>query len=449
MNSLGLSSLISAAVSVSIFLIMTFSSTHANHSYGVAPVILAAIFSISIYSINMDIINKSPHPLRISFSLYFSLFFSLPGFLHMLWYGFPFYGMTYSKHSAESAAIISLLCVVIIYISYYISWNRAYLKNDITHDNFNIYGRISAPTCLLFIAVSLASATIVGWPLILVERGDRESLSIGGLVLSTLARYSSFVAFLYASLWRGPALRKLMLIAICFLCFLATNNPLSIPRFQLAAYAFSFFLVHSRFGRLHRALFTLSVAFGLLTIFPAVSILSRGNRELSEFFGGGFVSNYASTGDFDGFQSVINVVEYIDATGFKLGVNILSAILAFIPRSLWPNKSPGTGIDAAEYIGFGFTNISAPLPAELWTDFGYLGILFGGLIVGALLCWGDTGFSRPNLSIHRKVLLSVIFGFIIILMRGSLVAVISPIGLAILLLFLFSTISRISISSKF
>lgn len=446
MNKVGLSIFIPWIAASSAFLTLTFTAIKEPHPYGLAPVMLGILFSISLYFLCVDITQKALHPLRIAFSLYFSFFFSLPGFLQMLWYGFPFYGMTYPREIAEAGSIVSLLCALTVYSAYYFYWRKSRSSSFATESLTPICEPTPVYLCFFFMALSLTCATLVGWGAMLSDRGERETVSTGNLILTTIAHSASFVAFLHASVWRGSRLRRLGLGAISFLCFFATNPPLAIPRFQLAAYAFSFFLAHSRFTRRDRAFFCISVVGGILTVFPAISILSRKGGDLRDFFNGGVLTYYGSSGDFDGFQSVLSVMRYVDATGFKLGINILSAAFVFVPRSLWPSKSPGTGADAAEYLGFAFTNLSAPLPAELWVDFGYLGVFLGGAIVGALLFKGDTTFSNPNSSIHRRLLWSVIFGFIIILLRGSLVAVVAPIGLTILLFILLAFLSRITLS---
>lgn len=81
-----------------------------------------------------------------------------------------------------------------------------------------------------------------------------------------------------------------------------------------------------------------------------MSAIARGDPEtafeLSPF------EYYVTSGDFDGLQSTINVVAMHDGKGGKEGLNLLSAILFFVPRSVWPE---GTGWEAGVYEGYPLT----------------------------------------------------------------------------------------------
>ena len=85
---------------------------------------------------------------------------------------------------------------------------------------------------------------------------------------------------------------------------------------------------------------------------------------------------YQSSGDFDGFQSIINTVIYVNTYGFSYGNQIISSILSFIPRSIWASKADPTGSVAASAAGYEYVNISAPLPAEFFIDFGFIGLIY-------------------------------------------------------------------------
>ena len=175
------------------------------------------------------------------------------------------------------------------------------------------------------------------------------------------------------------------------------------------------------------AFLILSVFFQL-TVFPLVSVLSRGDIE--DFLSTPLVEYFASTGDFDGFQSTINVVSYAQATGLKLGVNLLSALLVFVPREYWEGKSRGTGGEAALWNGYDFINISAPLPSEFYVDFGVLGVLVGGALLGYILAKVDGGIREARRSNDQLRLLhfAVVVGYLFIILRGSLIGVVAPFG---------------------
>ncbi|SFT34001.1 hypothetical protein SAMN05660657_00205 [Geodermatophilus amargosae] len=78
--------------------------------------------------------------------------------------------------------------------------------------------------------------------------------------------------------------------------------------------------------------------------------------------------------DFDGFQQAINTVEFVDARGHSGGTYTISGALYFVPRSVWAEKERPASIDVATYRGYAFTNLSLPFHAEMYLDFGPVGM---------------------------------------------------------------------------
>jgi hypothetical protein len=78
--------------------------------------------------------------------------------------------------------------------------------------------------------------------------------------------------------------------------------------------------------------------------------------------------------DFDGFQQSINTVSFVDDLGHAYGTYTLSGVLYFVPRSVWPEKERPASIDVAARRGYLFTNLSLPLHAEMYLDFGPVGM---------------------------------------------------------------------------
>ena len=117
--------------------------------------------------------------------------------------------------------------------------------------------------------------------------------------------------------------------------------------------------------------------------------------------------------------------------GLSWGWQLLSTILAPVPRSFWPAKGLPTGSIAAANMGYPMVNISAPLPSEMLIDFGSIGVFVGGLIVGYLLTRLDffykTSSKRGGLRFY--LLYGGVVSYLIILSRGPLLGVIAPIAL--------------------
>jgi hypothetical protein len=123
---------------------------------------------------------------------------------------------------------------------------------------------------------------------------------------------------------------------------------------------------------------------GVVFLYPLANLF-RGN-------GGGSKTGatvFASI-DFDGFQQVINSVAYVRDTGHSDGHYVLSALLFFVPRSLWASKATPASIDVATHRGYAFTNLSLPLDAELFIDFGAVVMILILLTAGTVLGRMDT-----------------------------------------------------------
>jgi hypothetical protein len=71
-------------------------------------------------------------------------------------------------------------------------------------------------------------------------------------------------------------------------------------------------------------------------------------------------------------------------------------LLFWIPRAIWPGKPVGTSFDFAEFAGLSAHNVSFPLTAELYVDFGILGVLLGMYILGVIYRRLDAWLCRPR-----------------------------------------------------
>jgi hypothetical protein len=170
---------------------------------------------------------------------------------------------------------------------------------------------------------------------------------------------------------------------------------------------------------------------GVTTIFPLISNVSRGSP------GSALLQNslqyYSTSGDFDGFQSIMNIYLMVQTEGLSLGTHLLSDLFFFVPRSIWPGKAMGTGGEAAMFMGYPFINISGPLPAELFADFGWVGVAVGGGLAGYACAAMDAGRRLDAIGGSRlgRLVYAMMAGFVMIVMRGSLLGIIGPVLLGI------------------
>jgi hypothetical protein len=137
----------------------------------------------------------------------------------------------------------------------------------------------------------------------------------------------------------------------------------------------------------------LGVSFITLGAYPLSNLLAPDGGEPA---GASVLSVFASD-DFDGFQQVINSMQYVHDHGYSLGRYVLSALFFVVPRSLWSWKATPSAIDVAENRGYWFTNLSTPVHIEFYLEFGIIGMLVFAWLLGHLIARIDTGWlTRPG-----------------------------------------------------
>ena len=95
----------------------------------------------------------------------------------------------------------------------------------------------------------------------------------------------------------------------------------------------------------------------------------------------------------------------------------------FVPRAIWAAKPLGTGSTVFIALHPEFTNVSAPLLAEGFMDFGVFGVVVYAVVAGAITAWADKKYWESNnpLSKERVVYPFLMFQFFFLL-RGDLMS---------------------------
>jgi hypothetical protein len=145
----------------------------------------------------------------------------------------------------------------------------------------------------------------------------------------------------------------------------------------------------------------------LLLIFFSVWGSVRG-RPLTEMISGSSDPRY---GDFtpahygylqgvtDPFRIACLVWEIFPGTEpYRHGRTLLVTVLGFIPRSVWPEKPVGIGKELTRYVVGPFYessqgySVAPTVPADLYLNFGWFGVVLGGLGLG-VLCRTVSGYA--------------------------------------------------------
>lgn len=127
--------------------------------------------------------------------------------------------------------------------------------------------------------------------------------------------------------------------------------------------------------------------------------------------------------DYDAYQIFILVIKYVKEHGISWGMNILSAIFCFIPRSIANWRMEATGGIVVSSAGSWFENVSCPIPAEMYFAFGALGVIALSIFFGILVCWIDYKFADK--SHFFRGLFAILSGVTLYVMRGSLLSTFS------------------------
>lgn len=399
------------------------------HEDGIALIIL--FFCILLLSVTLifNIIDTRPRPVHLMFCVYMIFYYILPGYFHTAYGQFPFFAGDYSPDQILRAAVIVAIFVVCTSAAYSLDFPlRGSASRVVVSQNL-------FKASLFCATAAVVAGAAYGFGQLLTTRGDLLDLveNPGSLMIRAIARSGSFYAFLFGLVLFSEHKRLVMLVPLilAFGLFVVFNLPTAISRTLLGSYIIVTFLTILRISRLQKFLLVVALVASQGTLFSYINYISRGSEE-SEFVLSP-LEHFLTSGDFDGFQSTISVVAMHDEMGAKGGVNLLSAILFFIPRDMWPGKSVGTGTEAAIYAGYPFTTISSPLPSEFYVDFGMPGVVILSLFFGLFVRYCDDYFMqyKRNMDHVGQIFVGTLAGFIFIILRGSLVGVLGSVVLSL------------------
>lgn len=225
----------------------------------------------------------------------------------------------------------------------------------------------------------------------------------------------------------APQRRELWaLLVVALSGIVVFANPLSNTRFTAAVAFGSLFFAALQPRR--RAVADLTAVAGLVTVVWVYPLLGQSEINDSKVSPINQLRVALTGADFDGFQQVVNTIKYVDVHGIRDGAHFLSSALFFVPRSVWPGKAEPATFEVSHNAGYWFTNLSLPLHAELYLDFGVIGVIVGCLLLGLAAGWLDASWVfRP--SSRSATLTPIVSVAMLAVLRGptgSLVSVYLP-----------------------
>lgn len=239
-----------------------------------------------------------------------------------------------------------------------------------------------------------------------------------------IAAVSSFPIVIAAHGWwsigRSSRDRRARAIAwITTVIALLVTNPISSARYHFGVVWGSFLGPLGAYRtRLRTSLTMIAIVFGLMFVFPLADMFRRATGASAER--AGFLAEYEGNGDYDAFGQLSNAILYDATMPFRFARQFLGIVFFWVPRSIWSDKPTGSGVLLGEFREYRFTNLSAPIWAEILLSFGFVGVVVVSVLLGYLLGRLDSRSLVAKPSPIAEIAGYVFPFYLLILMRGSL-----------------------------
>jgi hypothetical protein len=228
---------------------------------------------------------------------------------------------------------------------------------------------------------------------------------------------------------------------------LIVNNPISNPRYWFLTVMFALlFTVFPISAAMYRASLTLGVVVALL-IFPFADRFRYDEHNTRRVETSSFLEPLALK-DYDQVGMFANTITYVESGhGHSYGYQTAGSLLFAVPRSVWADKPTDTGVLVGEWMGTVNTNLSSPVWAELWLDFGPVGMTGGLAAIGYAAARVDRRLARR--AVRRSppgslllIAVPLLAGYSFILIRGPMLQATGRVAIAALCLALLATHRR-------
>lgn len=423
-----LSSLVAGGLCVALPLTVTYATVNFGGSLWTGPLIIAALSGLRFAVI---VGSRRQRPFEMIFFLFVYIFMGLAPLIQLRTgqkpATTPFLDYTYTE-TASTIVIVGIAAAAIGTTVAGRHRKSASLEAEFEPRVVNsgravIFG-------VIMLAVTTGYLAIIGLGPLL---SDRSSLTQARLSAfgspSTVTLVAAIVsmglgASAIAQIHRrraGEALkqrRPILLLSATLVALLVSVNPVSSPRFVAGTVLFGLatgFGLLSTIKRFRAA--ALAGIIALALVFPLIDA----NRGSEVAIGSTNPLETLSESDYDAFNQLINTVEYVDEQGITWGRQAVGVLLFWVPRGLWETKPRDTGVELAEFKGYNFTNLSAPIFSELYINGGWALLASGMAGLGWLVGKLDIRFQRA-VAAHRVpgVAMCLVPFYMLIMLRGSL-----------------------------
>lgn len=348
-------------------------------------------------------------------------------------------GIPYTTPAIDSAldmptAMIALVGVVAYEVGGFLQWS---LRRGAPSRSLNQVGLSPLRAGVLYVVGLAAAAYYVsklGLSVIFSSRSKANSAqayvwgdSSSFAIIYALAIYPMLIAVgTFAQAWRAEEKGQFGRVGYGVLIFggiatlMLVANPLSSARYTSGTVAFALAMFLGAATTWQRARITMvGTIFAFLFLFPLLNVFRNGVSETQQRQS--FFSEYIENPDYDAFFQISNAYSFMMDGLVEPFRQLMGSLLFWVPRSIWAGKPEDTGIMLADYRGYSFTNLSAPVWAELLVNGGVAAVVIGFLILGAWVRSLDDRMAPAHATGGWWGLVgSVLSAYTLILWRGSL-----------------------------
>ena len=226
---------------------------------------------------------------------------------------------------------------------------------------------------------------------------------------------------------------RIFFIVILLLLVILTKNPVIERRSGLGpTYLMLLYLfLPNWFNTNSKVLVTFILIFVIL--FPLSSIFTHTSfnvwtgdtwRSLGKISFTKVIYAHFNSLHYDAWANVDSAVRFTTDHGYQYGKQLMGVIFFFVPRAIWETKPIATGHLVGEFLmnkfSMWFDNLSSPIVAEGYVDFGILGVIIFG-IIAAIITHKINLVARSTDILKKYTAIYIAFSLMFVL-RGSLMS---------------------------
>ena len=360
---------------------------------------------------------------------YFNLFFFgiTPIFQYISGY-FP-WSYYLSDNIFEISNIMLLIWIVIYKITYrYTKCSKSKSKNRKVHiskETLNICLILSIISVIVLILLVGGVNNLFLRATNNIDLGDNLVNSIITKLVRSIPAYT--VVFYVLAVKKNIVKASKIKIVLLIILTVLVNFPVSVTRYWMGTIFIGIILVMSKERMKYRwfdylMIFIFAIAFPFSYVFKWIDITNITN--ITANFD---ISNVYNSVDFDAYSLLGRIIDYTNKEGAMLGKQLSSSAFFFIPRAIWNAKPIPTGVMVPMKQGADYINLSSPLVAEAYVDFGIIGIIIYSFIIARLIKYLDFKYWSINDKnvYYLDIIYPFLIGFSIFLFRGSLQPVVT------------------------